>query len=90
MSATDDQVAELARLATDPTMAHTGPRWRLHALVHPDAATDAHEIAARYEGKDRALLLTYCALLAELERRLPDDALADYCRWAIGHLENQP
>lgn len=37
--------------------------------------------------KDRALLVTYRALLAELERWLPEDELADYCRWAIGHLE---
>ena len=86
MSAQDDQVAELARLAADPTMAHTGPRWRLHAIVHPHAAADAIELAAGYATRDAALLITYRALLAELDRTLPDDELAGYCRWAIGHL----
>lgn len=87
MSEHDDAAAELDRLAADPILRHTGARWRLHAQVHPAAAADALETAARYRDKDRALLTTYRALLSELLVGVPDDPLVDYCRWAIGHFD---
>lgn len=72
----------LARLEADPTLCHTGARWRAHAYAYPESKSRALDLAASYAEKDEALRVELTETLAEFREKASDDVSSiRYLSW---------
>lgn len=69
----------LARIEADPTLRHTGARWRAHEAAYPGSG--GAERARLYAETDAVKLAEVEASLAEVEGQFPDDEAVAYLRW---------